>query len=141
MATIHLIDQQLADATGLDNQSEVVLRYFTLFNRGEYQQVANLFTVEGSLYPPFEAPVIGPTKIRDYLVKEADGMSVSLLGAETCQLNSERLQVDVRGKVTALVFKVNVTWRFILAADNKIESVRINLVATLEELLKLRPES
>ena len=141
MATIQLIDQQLADATGLDNQAEVVLRYFTLFNRGEYQQVANLFTVEGSLYPPFEAPVTGPTQIRDYLVKEADGMSVSLLGAETGQLENERLQVDVRGKVTALVFKVNVTWRFILAADNKIESVRINLVATLEELLKLRPES
>lgn len=140
MATLEVIDSQLAGVTGLGDDSEVVLQYFTLFNRGEYQQVADLFIAEGSLYPPFESPVVGPDKIRDYLVKEADGMSVSLLSAETNPLESGRLQIDVRGSVTALVFKVNVTWCFILTEDNKIESVRVNLIATLEELLKLRPE-
>ncbi len=140
MATLEVIDPQLADVTGLGGESEVVLQYFTLFNRGEYQQVASLFTTEGSLYPPFESPIVGPDKIRDYLGKEADGMSVSLLSAETHPLESGRLQVDVRGKVTALVFKVNVTWCFVLTEDKKIESVRVDLVATLEELLKLRPE-
>lgn len=140
MATLNVIDPQLADVNGLGDNTEVVLQYFTLFNRGEYQQVANLFGPEGSLYPPFESPVVGPNEIRDYLVKEADGMSVSLLSAETHLLESGCPQVDVRGQVTALVFKVNVTWCFILTQDNKIESVRVNLVATLEELLKLRPE-
>lgn len=140
MTTLDVIDPQLEDATGLGDDSEVVLQYFTLFNQGEYQQVAGLFSAEGSLYPPFEPAVIGPDKIRDYLGKEADGMSVSLLSAETRPLESGRLQVDVQGKVTALVFKVNVTWCFILTAGNKIESVRVDLVASLEELLRLRPE-
>ncbi|MEM6251614.1 MAG: ketosteroid isomerase family protein [Cyanobacteria bacterium P01_D01_bin.156] len=140
MSTTHLIEQQLIDAIGLSNESEVVLRYFTLFNQGRYEQVSRLFSSDGRLYPPFESPIVGPENIESYLVKEADGMTVSLLSAEIQLEEDEHLQIDVRGKVTALVFKVNVTWRFIVTSDNKIESVRVNLVATLEELLKLRPE-
>ena len=140
MSTIHLIDQQLVDATGLGDESEVVVRYFTLFNLGKYEQVARLFSPDGKLYPPFESPIVGPESIESYLIKEADGMTVSLLSAEIQSDAESCLQIDVRGKVTALVFKVNVTWRFILTSDNKIESVRVDLVATLEELLKLRPE-
>ena len=140
MTTAQIIEHQLADIDGLNQETDVVVRYFNLFNLGEYQQVADLFTPEGSLYPPFEAPIIGTAQIADYLVKEAEGMSVSLLSAKTHSLDNGCLQVDVRGEVTALVFKVNVTWCFILTADKWIESVRVNLVATLEELLKLRPE-
>ncbi len=139
MSTTQLIDPQLADTTGLDNEAGVVLRYFTLFNLGDYEQVARLFHINGRLYPPFESPIVGPESIADYLTKEADGMTVSLLSAETKSGQDGHLQVDVRGKVTALVFQVNVTWCFILTPDNEIESVRVNLVATLEELLKLRP--
>lgn len=139
MSTIQLIDRQLADCVELENEAEVVLRYFTLFNLGEYEQVAELFSQEGKLYPPFESPVIGPKDITDYLIKEADGMTVSLLSAETQFLEDNALQINVRGRVTALVFEVNVTWNFLVNPDSKIESVRVNLVATLEELLNLRP--
>ena len=139
MSTTYLIDQQLADAAGLGNESEAVLRYFTLFNLGKYEQVARLFSPDGRLYPPFESPIVGPESIESYLMKEADGMTVSLLSAEARPGEGNHQQIDVRGKVTALVFEVNVTWHFTVTSSNKIKSVRVDLVATLEELLRLRP--
>ena len=141
MTAIKTVDQQLAAIAELGKQTEIVFNYFNLFNWGEYQQIAELFAPEGSLYPPFEPPVVGVDKIASYLTREADGMQISLLSADMHEREGGGFQVDVRGKVTALVFKVNVTWCFILTESNQIESVRVNLVATLEELLKLRPES
>lgn len=139
MTTLQATDQQFAAVAELGKQSEVILRYFTLFNLGKYQQVADLFTANGRLYPPFESPVVGQERISDYLSKEADGMTVSLLSAEVEPQGDARFQVSVRGSVTALVFKVNVSWCFLLTDDNRIESVRVDLIATLEELLSLRP--
>ncbi len=43
------------------------------------------------------------------------------------------------GKVAALVFNVNVAWRFTLTPQNQTQSVRVDLLASLEELLKLLP--
>ncbi|MEM6451432.1 MAG: ketosteroid isomerase family protein [Cyanobacteria bacterium P01_D01_bin.105] len=139
MTTTQFVPEQPATISGLGAESDVVLRYFHSFNLGEYSQVASLFTEQGILYPPFEPPVVGPKKIADYLDKEADGMQVSLLSAKAEPLEQGRSQVDVTGKVTALVFKVNVTWRFELTSQHQIESVKVDLVATLEELLKIRP--
>ena len=134
------IDSQ-HNSLALGGQADVVNRYFTFFNLGEYQRVAELFTPTGILYPPFESPVEGKDRILDYLLKEAEGMQVSLLSAETKAVEDNQLQVDLRGSVTALVFKVNVTWQFVVTDDSTIQSVRVDLVATLEELLKIRPES
>ena len=139
MTTTQFVPQQPATVGGLGVESDVVLRYFQSFNTGKYSQVASLFTEQGMLYPPFEPPVVGPEKIADYLNKEADGMQVSLLSAKVELLEHGRVQVDVTGKVTALVFKVNVAWRFELTSQHQIESVKVDLVATLEELLKIRP--
>ena len=139
MTVLQITDQPLAAVAQLGKPAEIVLRYFTLFNLGEYQQVAELFATDGCLYPPFENPVVGREEIAQYLIKEAEGMTVSLLDAEIQSEESTCLQVNVRGNVTALVFKVKVVWCFILTADSKIESVRVDLVATLEELLKIRP--
>lgn len=140
MTTTQFVPQQSATISGLGAEGDVVLRYFQSFNLGEYSQVASLFTEQGMLYPPFEPPVVGPEKIADYLNKEADGMRVSLLSAKAEPLEQGRVQVDVTGKVTALVFKVNVAWRFELTSQHQIESVRVDLVATLEELLNIRPD-
>ena len=140
MTVLPTVEKPLAAVAQLGNPAEIVLRYFTLFNLGEYQQVADLFATDGSLYPPFESPVVGRGKIAQYLIKEAEGMSVSLLDAEIEPGEGDCFQVNVRGSVTALVFQVKVVWRFILTADGKIDSVRVDLVATLEELLKIRPQ-
>lgn len=137
MTVLQTVDRQIEPV--LEEQAGVVLRYFTFFNQGEHAQVANLFTAEGSLYPPFEPAVVGQDNIANYLLREAEGMTVSLLSADVHPQEGNRFQVDVRGSVTALVFKVNVAWCFLLAENNKIESVRVDLVATLEELFRLRP--
>ena len=137
MTTIDTVTPQLEEV--LSRQADVVLRYFTLFNLGKHRQVANLFAAEGILYPPFEPAVVGIEKIANYLSREAEGMVVSLLGADTHPVENNRLQIDVRGSVTALVFKVNVVWCFVVTAGGQIESVKVDLMATLEELLRLRP--
>ena len=137
MTVLQTVDRQIEPV--LEEHASVVMRYFTFFNQGEYAQVANLFIEQGSLHPPFESAVVGRDNIANYLLKEAEGMTVSLLSADVHPQNDNRIQVDVRGSVTALVFKVNVAWCFLLADDNRIESVRIDLLATLEELFRLRP--
>ena len=139
MTVLQATEQPSNNALVLAQHADVVHRYFTLFNLGEYHQVARLFTPRGTLYPPFDSPVVGADSIENYLIKEAEGMEVFLLSAETHRLDDSHLQVDVRGKVSALVFQVNVAWRFILTEAGKIQSVRVDLMATLEELLKFRP--
>jgi hypothetical protein len=130
---------QLSDQRASLDEVPLVSRYFALFNQGEYRQVAALFAPDGSLCPPFESPVVGPVAIATYLIQEADGMQADLLSAQVQPLANGCLQVTVRGKVTALVFKVTVAWQFMLTAQNQIASVQVNLLASLEELLKLRP--
>ena len=128
----------LADKN-LEEIEAVVRRYFALFNLGEFEQVADLFAAEGSLYPPFESPVVGKVAIADYLLEEADGMKAELSTAEAYTLEDGSHEVDARGKVATLVFNVNVAWRFTLTPQNQIQSVRVDLLASLEELLKFRP--
>ncbi|MEM9155589.1 MAG: ketosteroid isomerase family protein [Cyanobacteria bacterium P01_F01_bin.33] len=130
--------QPLALLTSED-EAAIVCRYFSAFNRGEFDAVTALFAEEGSLYPPFEPPIVGRDAIAVYLDREADGMEASPHTVEVHPLADSRIQVDVRGKVTALVFNVNVAWQFMLTASGEIESVRVNLLASLEELLKIRP--
>ena len=123
----------------LEEIAAVVTRYFALFNLGEFEQVADLFAAEGSLYPFFESPVVGKVAIANYLSEEADGMKAKLSNSEAFTLEDGSHEINVRGKVTTLVFTVNVAWRFTLTPQNQIQSVRVDLLASLEELLKFRP--
>ena len=132
-------ERQYPSQVGLETAETAIQRYFALFNQGEFQQVAQLFAAEGQLYPPFESPVVGTAAIAAYLVKEADGMKLEPSTVEVSPLEGDRQQVNVRGKVTALVFTVNVAWSFVLTSKNEIELVRVDLLASLEELLKIRP--
>ena len=139
MTTVKCADQLIADTSELKGEAESVLSYVEFFNLGQYQQVSSLFAEGGRLYPPFESPIIGREQIAQYLVKEADGMTISLSKAKVQPIEEGRLKVDVRGKVTALIFQVNVAWQFILTPNQGIESVKVDLLATLEELFQIRP--
>ncbi|MEO1590231.1 MAG: ketosteroid isomerase family protein [Cyanobacteria bacterium J06632_22] len=139
MTAVRYADPQFARISPLKEGAKVVLSYFEFFNLSQYQQVAALFAEDGRLFPPFESPIVGQQHIAQYLTKEADGMTITVSNSETELLEDGRLQVDVRGKVTALVFQVNVAWRFLLTPDQAIESVKVDLLATLEELFKIRP--
>ena len=131
--------RQSLESLDSETMEAVARRYFELFNQGEFQSVAKLFATNGHLYPPFESPVVGREAIAAYLHQEANGMQAEPLTVEACPLEDGTWQVDTVGKVTALVFKVNVAWRFVLTAQCELASVRVDLKASLQELLKIRP--
>ena len=139
MNVIPLVEQ-VNEETGHHPAVTVVNHYFTQFNQGEYRLVADLFAADGRLLPPFESPVVGRDAIATYLIKEADGMVVDHVSITAQVLKGDRLHVKVRGRVTALVFNVNVAWQFQINSQSEIEQVRVDLLASLEDLLGLRPE-
>ena len=117
--------------------------YFRSFNENHFKQTATLFTAEGQLIPPFDSPVVGQQAIFAYLEKEAGDITALPQHWEVEKLEGDRAQVNVTGKVNAIVFKVNVAWYFIIHTDSKtdapqIERVRIKLLASPKELLGLR---
>lgn len=112
--------------------------YFETFNAGQFQATAALFAPQGILVPPFETPVVGPAAIATYLAQEAEGMQIEPLQFRTEALPNGQIAIEVIGQVQALVFQVKVAWNFCLNAQGQIEAVRVNLLASLEQLLHLR---
>ncbi len=124
--------------TPLGDKAETVRAYFETFNQGQFLETSQLFAPTGCLHPPFEEPLQGPNAIAQYLEQEAAGMVADPIDAQATNLGVNEQKVTVKGKVTALVFKVTVVWDFILNSQNQLTSARINLVASLEELLHIR---
>ncbi len=124
-----------------------IRRYFETANAGEFEKTAALFASNGELVPPFEKPVVGRDAIAHYLTTEATGMEFTPLKyeqGEADNLEDETNPSDpfhrslVRGKVKTAVFTVNVAWEFALNEDQEIISVRVKLLAKLNELLRLK---
>ncbi|MBF2098086.1 MAG: nuclear transport factor 2 family protein [Gloeomargaritaceae cyanobacterium C42_A2020_066] len=113
--------------------------YFAALNQGDYSTAAHLFTENGVLYPPFESGIVGPAAIAAYLGREALGMK--LYPKTVHPLTTGQTQtLEVRGRVQALIFQVNVRWLFEVGPEDKLQSVTVELLASLEELLHLRPQ-
>lgn len=116
----------------------VVLRYFETMNAGDYEATAALFADTGAMHPPFEKPIEGRLAIASYLKAEAKGMQLfPRQGIAQTPLN-EPTQIQVTGKVQTPVFGVNVSWAFVLSPNKDFFSARINLLASPQELLRLR---
>lgn len=130
----------------------IILQYFDTLNLGDFEATSELFAIEGMLQPPFEAMVIGRSEIAAYLKQEAQGFV--LLPQEGQQvLESDRLEKGglekgdlerdsseflVLGKVQTPWFTVNVSWTFILNSSKQIVLAKVNLLASLQELMHLR---
>ncbi len=125
-----------------------VQRYFETANAGEFEKTSALFADDGKLVPPFEQPIIGRDAIAQYLGTEAKGMTFTPIKYEQCEaLDPAMSEADVsvslqhclvRGKVKTALFVVNVAWEFSLNKAQEISSVKIKLLAKLNELLKLK---
>lgn len=61
-----------------------VAQYFDAFNQEDYAAVAALFEAQGILCPPFEAGLVGPSAIAQYLGDEA----------RECELRWQRSQAN-----------------------------------------------
>jgi Nuclear transport factor 2 (NTF2) domain len=115
-----------------------ILDYFQTLNAGEFEQTAALFADAGTMYPPFEAPVVGRDAIATYLQTEAQGMQLYPRQGIVQQLEDGQFQVQVAGKVQTPLFGVNVSWLFLLNPAREITAATIKLLASPQELLHLR---
>ena len=117
----------------------VVERYFASFNAADFRAVAALFAADGVLIAPFEDPIVGHEAIYTYLQTEAIAMQAIPVEVETTPGENGGPQVVVKGRVKTRLFTVNVRWTFGLTAANSIQSAEIRLLASLQELVQLKP--
>lgn len=113
--------------------------YFAALNDERYEDVAALFAEEGVLYPPFEDAVIGRGAIARYLQLEATGLRAEPLKGELLETQNRERRYRLVGKAKLPLFRVNVAWQFGLNAEDQITFVKVDLLATLEELLSYQP--
>ncbi|MCL1474729.1 ketosteroid isomerase family protein [Argonema antarcticum] len=116
----------------------VILGYFERLNAGDFEGTGALFAAEGAMLPPFESAVVGPDAIAAYLQQEAQGMQFYPREGIEQTLQDGYIQFQVSGKVQTPVFGVNVSWVLVLNPQRQIFSVTIKLLASAQELLKLR---
>ena len=122
-----------------------IKQYFLTFNSGDFEATSVLFAEDGVLFPPFEDGILGPEAIATYLKAEASGMQLNPRTATLYPLEDTPPQpgqkVEVKGTVKTPLFGVPVRWIFRVDAGDRICSVGIQLLASLGELLQLRPQA
>jgi hypothetical protein len=137
----NLPDSVSSASTVLGSLSEPAIQaYFETLNAGNFQATANLFAAEGQLLPPFESPIVGRDAILAYLETEARGVT-AMPQAEIKKDQapaSDQISIAVVGKVQTALFIVNVEWLFLLNSQAEILSVKIKLLASLQDLLNLK---
>ncbi len=114
-----------------------IFHYFETLNVGNFEATSQLFAPEGMLQPPFEAMVIGSEAIAAYLHQEAKGF-VLLPQQGHRVLDSDDAEFLVVGRVQTPWFTVNVSWTFILNSNQQIVLAKVNLLASLQELMHMR---
>lgn len=116
----------------------IIQQYFETLNRGDFQETANLFAPDGVLNPPFESPVVGSQAIAAYLEQEATQMTLYPLEETVETREIGETEAKIKGKVKTALFTVNVAWTFLLDQNERIISVTVTLLASLEELVNLK---
>ncbi|MBC8123389.1 MAG: nuclear transport factor 2 family protein [Gemmatimonadaceae bacterium] len=124
---------------------QVVLRYVEAMNRDDFEAAVALFVPDGALQPPFQKPIVGPEAILAYMREEAQGLNMMPQQGVMEVLPDGAKKLRVIGKVQTPWFGVNVAmniaWRFALTPEDKIFFVAIDMLASPQELLNLRPPS
>ncbi|MGV0029190.1 ketosteroid isomerase family protein [Phormidesmis priestleyi] len=115
-----------------------IVEYFEAINSGDFEKTSALFAIEGAMKPPFESPIMGREAIAQYLQTEAKGMTLQPKQGITQVLEDGCTEVEVSGQVQTPLFGVNVSWKFLLNTDQEILFAQIKLLASPQELLKLR---
>lgn len=120
-----------------------VLNYFAALNADDFESALALFTPDGALQPPFQKPIVGPEAIAKYMRSEAQGLNLMPQQGISETLPDGSKQLKVTGVVQTPWFGVNVGmnigWRFLLNPQGKIFFVAIDMLASPQELLNLRP--
>jgi hypothetical protein len=116
----------------------MIEQYFEALNAENFQAAAGLFASDGVLYPPFHEEIVGREAIADYLEEEAKGIKLFPIHYSTRLDPLGGIEHTVTGKVQTSLFHVNASWQILLSTGSEIQSVRVKLLASLVELMKLR---
>ena len=135
-----MVQTKIKDSTSFNCEELAIQSYFSTLNQGQFELTAALFSNQGQLVPPFDSPVIGPLAIADYLKQEAVNMKFQPRSATSQVLPNGKTDVQVRGQVRTNVFKVSVVWNFLLSDQGKIALVKVNLIASMQELWRINPQ-
>ncbi|MEO0458851.1 MAG: ketosteroid isomerase family protein [Cyanobacteria bacterium P01_A01_bin.114] len=128
------------ESTSRRSAAAILERYFETFNHNQFAETAALFSLMGELHAPFEPPVVGREPITAYLHREASRMTAHPSSdRQSERLANDREQIVVQGQVQTTSFKVGVEWRFIITSESEIEAVYVKLLASMKDLLSLRP--
>jgi hypothetical protein len=115
-----------------------IANYFDTINLGDFEATAVLFAEEGKLCPPFEKAIVGREAIAQYLKTEARGMKLQVDRKTSTRSEDNLVEVIANGKVFTSLFSVNVAWQFSLNGLGEIITVKIDLLASTQELLSLK---
>lgn len=122
-----------------------VLHYIEAMNRDDFEAAVSLFEPNGALQPPFQKPIVGREAIVAYMAEEAQGLNMMPESGVVEVLPDGSKKIRVVGKVQTPWFGVNVAmniaWRFALTGEGKIFFVAIDMLASPEELINLKPAS
>ena len=130
---------QLKESIDIQGINEpTIQQYFQSLNASYYDKTASLFAESGVMHPPFESGIIGRDAILSYLNKEAIDIKAYPREAISRILEENQTQIKVAGKVETPWFGVNVSWLFTLNENLQILDVKIQLLASPQELLSLR---
>jgi len=120
-----------------------IVSYFEAMNADDFEAALALFTPDGALQPPFQKPIVGREAIAKYMRAEAQGLNIMPKQGIFEALPDGSKQLRVTGVVQTPWFGVNVGmnigWRFLLNPQGKIFFVAIDMLASPQELLSLRP--
>ncbi len=126
---------------GVDDKT--VLGYIEAMNADKFDTAVDLFTTDGALQPPFQKPIVGHALIAKYMRDEAQGLNM-MPKQGICEVQPDgSKQIKVTGVVQTPWFGVtvgmNISWRFLINPQGKIFFVAIDMLASPEELMSLRP--
>ena len=126
---------------GIDEPA--VLSYIEAMNSDNFDAAVALFTADGALQPPFQKPIVGHEAIARYMREEAQGLNMMPQMGISQTLENGSKQLKVTGVVQTPWFGgtvgMNIAWRFLINSEGKIFFVAIDMLASPQELLNLRP--
>ncbi len=121
--------------------NSTVLEYMNNLNANDFDALINLFTPDGALQPPFRKPIIGKDAVLRFFREECQNLKLIPEQGVSEPAEDGFTQIKVTGKVQTPWFGggvgMNIAWRFLLNAENKIFFVAIDLLASPKELLNL----
>ncbi|MEB3280769.1 MAG: orange carotenoid-binding protein [Lyngbya sp.] len=119
--------------------NSTVLEYMNNLNANDFNALIELFAPDGALQPPFRRPIVGKEAVLRFFQEECQNLKLMPERGVSEPADDGYTQIKVTGKVQTPWFGagvgMNIAWRFLLNAENKIFFVAIDLLASPKELL------